>query len=129
MAISWVDGAALAAAAVILGALACSRLGGVKPAQAAEIAKQPGTFVLDVRTQAEYEQGHLERAVLIPVQLLAGRLSQLPADKKSPILVYCAVGGRSAVAATLLRAKGYGQVHDLAGGISAWQGAGFPVVK
>ncbi|MDD5627509.1 MAG: rhodanese-like domain-containing protein [Elusimicrobia bacterium] len=106
-----------------------SRFGGVKPAQAAELAKQPGAFILDVRTEAEYAGGHLERAQLIPVQSLAGRLAELPAAKKTPILVYCAVGGRSAVAARLLKSKGYEAVHDLAGGINAWRSAGLPVVK
>jgi rhodanese-related sulfurtransferase len=127
--ISLVDAAALILAVVVLGAAAWSRLAGTKPAQAAELAKQEGTFILDVRTQGEYSQGHLERAIHIPVQQLSGSLSELPADKKTPILVYCAMGGRSAVAATVLKAKGYEQVHDLAGGISAWQSAGFSVVQ
>ena len=129
MMISFFDAAVLAAAVAVLGTVACSRLAGTKPAEAAELAKRPGTFVLDVRTEGEYAQGHLERSVLIPVQQLPGRLSELPADKQAPILVYCAVGGRSALAAGLLKAKGYKQVHDLAGGISAWQGAGVPVVR
>jgi len=123
------DAAALTAAVVVLGTVACSRLAGTKPAQAAELAKQAGTFILDVRTEGEYAQGHLEKAVLIPVQSLPGRLSELPADKTTPILVYCAVGGRSSMAAVLLKAKGYASVHDLSGGIVAWGNAGLPVVK
>lgn len=129
MAIGLIDGLALAVGGIIVGAIVWSKLGGVKPAQAAELAKAPGTFILDVRTEGEYAGGHLERAKLIPVQGLAGRLSELPADKKTPILVYCAVGGRSAAAAGLLKAKGYEAVHDLSGGINAWQAAGFPIVK
>ena len=127
--ISMVDAAALAAGAAVLGAVAWSRFAGTKPAQAAELVKQAGTFILDVRTQGEYSQGHLERAVLIPVQQLPARMSELPTDKKTQILVYCAMGGRSAVATALLKTKGYEQVHDLAGGISAWQSAGLPVMK
>jgi len=75
-----IDAAVLVAAAAVLLTVVWSRFSGDKPAQAAELAKQPGTFVLDVRTQGEYAQGHLERSVLIPVQQLAGRLSDLPAD-------------------------------------------------
>ncbi|MBI5240971.1 MAG: rhodanese-like domain-containing protein [Elusimicrobia bacterium] len=126
---SLLEGPALAAGGVIVGTLLWSKLGGVKPARAAELAKQPGTFILNVRTQEEYSGGHLERSVLIPVQSLPGRLSELPADKKTPILVYCAVGGRSSMAAGILKAKGYEAVHDMSGGINAWQSAGFPVVK
>jgi len=123
---AWV---AAGAAVLVLGAAACSRLGGIKPAQAAELAQRPGTLVLDVRTLVEYEGGHLPSAVLIPIQQLPGRLAELPQDKKTPILVYCAVGGRSAAAAGLLKAKGYENVSDLSGGISAWESAGLPVVK
>ncbi len=129
MQISLLDAAALAAAVVVLGTAACSRMAGTKPAQAAELHKLVGTFVLDVRTPGEYAQGHLERAVHIPVQQLSGRLSELPTDKTTPILVYCAVGGRSSVAAVLLKTKGYANVHDLSGGIVAWEGAGLSVVK
>ena len=129
MAIGLIDGLVWAVGGVLLGAVVWSKFGGVKPERAVELAKQAGTFILDVRTEAEFAGGHLERAKLIPVQSLAGRSSELPSDKKTPILVYCAVGGRSAVAAGLLKAKGYEQVHDMSGGISAWQGAGFPVVK
>ena len=127
--ISLFDAAFLAVGAVIVGAVVWSKFGGVKPEQAAELAKQAGTFILDVRTEAEFAGGHLERAKLIPVQRLAGRLSEVPQDKKTPILVYCAMGGRSAVAAGLLKAKGYEAVHDMAGGFNAWQAAGCPVVK
>ena len=129
MQISLLDAAALTAAVVVVGTVACSRLAGTKPAQAAELAKQAGTFILDVRTAGEHAQGHLERAVLIPVHELPGRLAELPADKQTPIVVYCAVGGRSSLAAVLLKAKGYANVHDLSGGIVAWQRAGLPVVK
>jgi rhodanese-related sulfurtransferase len=127
--ISLLDAAALTAAAAVLGTIVWSRLAGTKPAQAGELAKHAGTFILDVRTEGEFGQGHLGRAVLIPVHELPGRLSELPADKKTPILVYCAVGGRSSMAAVILKAKGYANVHDLSGGIVAWQRAGLPVVK
>ena len=129
MQINLLDAALAAAAVAVLGTVACSRLAGTKPAQAAELARQAGTFILDVRTDGEFAGGHLERAKLIPVQQLPGRLSELPADKQTPILVYCAVGGRSAVAAALLKGKGYTAVHDLSGGIGAWKSAGLPVVK
>ena len=127
--LSLFDAAALTAAAAVVGTMLWSRWSGTKPAQAAELAKQAGTFILDVRTAGEHAQGHLERAVLIPVHELPGRLAELPADKQTPIVVYCAVGGRSSLAAVLLKAKGYANVHDLSGGIVAWQRAGLPVVK
>ena len=120
---------ALGAGAMVVAAVACSRSGGTKPDVAAELAKDPGTFILDVRSEGEFAQGHLERAVLIPIEQLPGRLGELPTERRTRILVYCAMGGRSAVAATLLKTRGYGSVHDLAGGIRAWQNAGLPIVQ
>src|SRR3989304_953490 len=50
-------------------------------------------FILDVRNQDEYDEAHIEGVVLIPVDTLESRLSELPEDK--PIIVYCKAGGRS----------------------------------
>ena len=120
---------ALGAGVMVVAAVACSRTAATKPNVAAELAKDPGTFILDVRSEGEFAEGHLERAVLIPIQQLPGRLAELPTDKRTGVLVYCAMGGRSAVAASLIKARGYSSVHDLSGGIRAWENAGLPVVK
>lgn len=79
-----------------------------------------GYQLLDVRQPGEYEQGHLAGARLIPVKELPGRLGELEATK--PVLVYCAVGGRSRAAAQYLKGQGFGEVYNLSGGIKAWQG-------
>ena len=75
--------------------------------------------LLDVRTAAEYDEGHIEGSQLLPVEELAGRISELPQDKATPIVVYCRSGRRSALAATQLTESGYTQVFDL-GGIQGW---------
>lgn len=81
---------------------------------------KPGTFtLLDVRQPKEYKAGHIAGAKLIPVGELDQRLNELDADH--PIIVYCAIGGRSRVAAQLLSGKGFKQVYNLAGGIKAWE--------
>ena len=74
--------------------------------------------LLDVRQPGEYESEHLPGAKLIPLPELAGRLAELDADK--PTMVYCAIGGRSRVAAQVLAAKGFREVLNLSGGIKAW---------
>jgi rhodanese-related sulfurtransferase/rubrerythrin len=74
--------------------------------------------LLDVRQPDEYEAGHLPGAKLIPLPELGARLSELDADK--PTVVYCAIGGRSRVAAQVLAAKGFKEVLNLSGGIKAW---------
>ena len=120
---------AVAVVVLAAGLWIYAKRGGMRPDQAAELARQPGTFVLDVRTDGEYAQGHLERAVLIPIEALSSRVGELPQDENTPIVVYCARGSRSAMAAGILQSKGYRHVHDLVGGIAAWQAAGLPVVK
>jgi rhodanese-related sulfurtransferase/rubrerythrin len=77
-----------------------------------------GFTLLDVRQPSEYEAEHLPGAKLIPLPELGVRLSELDADK--PTVVYCAIGGRSRVAAQVLAAKGFKEVLNLSGGIKAW---------
>lgn len=77
-----------------------------------------GATLVDVRTPGEWRSGHIEGAVLIPIDELGGRLGEIPRDRT--VVVYCASGARSAQAAAVLRAAGY-TVRDL-GGISRWNG-------
>ncbi|WP_321494333.1 rhodanese-like domain-containing protein [uncultured Desulfobacter sp.] len=76
------------------------------------------TTILDVRQPSEYEESHIPGAVLIPLSELSDRLGELDPDK--PTLVYCAIGGRSRVAAQMLAGKGFKQVINVSGGIKAW---------
>lgn len=101
----------------------------VRGEDAAKLAKDPSVFVLDVRTAGEHAEGRIERCALVPVDQLAGRLAELPAEKDKPILVYCALGGRSARAAALLAQAGYSAVFNLEGGITGWRDEGRPVVS
>ena len=78
---------------------------------------EQGALLLDVRTPAEFSEGHLPRAANIPVQVLPNRLSEV-GDRSRPVVVYCRSGGRSAQAAAMLSAAGY-QVKDI-GPMSAW---------
>jgi rhodanese-related sulfurtransferase len=89
---------------------------------------QPSVTVLDVRTPEEFKAGHLEKAVNINVNDQGFDAATAKLDKAKPILVYCLVGKRSNKAAEMLRQKGY-KVHELKGGIQAWQEAGLPVSK
>lgn len=76
-----------------------------------------GALLLDVRTPDEFGQLHLDGARNVPISVLADQLASLPKDK--PIVVYCAVGGRSAKAAELLAAAGY-DVRNL-GAMENWK--------
>jgi rhodanese-related sulfurtransferase len=76
--------------------------------------------LVDVRTPEEYREGYITGSKNLNFHApdFAQRLSEL--DKNKPVLVYCAVGGRSGKAALQLREMGFEQVYDLEGGIKAW---------
>lgn len=76
--------------------------------------------LLDVRQPKEYEEGHIPGAKLIPLPDLSERLHEI--DPKKSTVVYCAIGGRSRVAAQMLAGKGFKDVYNLSGGIKAWNG-------
>ena len=80
--------------------------------------------LVDVRQPAEYERGHIPGAVLVPLAELPGRSGELSPDL--PVVVYCAVGGRSRAAARFLAGRGFSRVINLAGGIKAYRGATLP---
>lgn len=103
----------------------------VVPHEAAELMEEPGTLVLDVRTEAEWSRGHLPGAVRVGIDRLPRVVAdgELPAESGQPIVVYCTVGSRSARAAELLASRGYTAVHDLHGGIRAWSMSGLPVER
>lgn len=73
-----------------------------------------GAVVLDVRTPEEFEKGHLPTAQNLPIDQLAGRMSEVAErtgdDRGKPIVVYCAAGGRAAKAKRALEAAGYTNV-------------------
>lgn len=76
--------------------------------------------ILDVRQPGEYEEGHLPGAKLAPLPKLNESLEGV--DPSKPVMVYCAIGGRSRVAAQTLAGKGFTQVLNMSGGFKAWTG-------
>lgn len=91
----------------------------ISPKDAKEIMDNEESIVLDVRTKDEYDQGHIEGAVLLPVDEISSKAEEVLMDKKAKILVYCRSGNRSATAAKTLIKMGYENVLDF-GGIIDW---------
>ncbi|MEL6308307.1 MAG: rhodanese-like domain-containing protein [Chloroflexota bacterium] len=81
-------------------------------------------ILIDVRTAQEFNSGHIAGAINIPVDQIASRLSEIPAD--IPVVVYCRSGNRSAQATNILNQNDYSEIYDL-GGIIQWQSAGYPI--
>ena len=89
------------------------------------VKDNPGVFLIDVREPDEYAAGHIPGITLIPMGEVAARLAELPRDKE--IIVTCRTGNRSSQIADLLREQGFTNVHNMTGGIVAWEEAGYAV--
>ena len=88
-----------------------------------DLHSRRGEFtVVDVRTQPEFDAGHIPGALLHPLDRLRGSLSSL--DRAAPIAVHCRSGYRSTIACSLLEAAGFTQIRNLTGGYDAWTTAG-----
>lgn len=95
--------------------------------RAAERALERGASLLDVREPSETDDGHIPEATLVPRGLLELRLESLALDPEATIVVCCASGTRSLLAASTLRALGYPHAVSLRGGFDAWKRADLPV--
>jgi hydroxyacylglutathione hydrolase len=82
-------------------------------------------LTLDVRTPAERQQKRIQGSMSVPLNHLGERLSELPTDR--PLIVHCAGGYRSSIAASLLQRHGFTEVSEIAGGITAWEAAKLPL--
>ncbi len=103
----------------------------IKECQAETVAKERGTpgapRIVDVREQNEWDAGHIPGAELIPLGTVAQAAAQRLPDKGERIVVHCAAGVRSAVAAYQLQQLGYTNVSSMAGGFGAWRELGFEI--
>ena len=85
---------------------------------AAQLDDPEPPVLVDVRTAGEWDAGHIDHAVSLPLSQLAARLCELPQDRA--LVVYCASGYRSAIATSLLQRHGRARVANLVGGLAAW---------
>jgi rhodanese-related sulfurtransferase len=86
---------------------------------------QPAPLLVDVREASEFGLMRAPGAVLLPLSAFTTHFEELPRDR--PLLLMCAMGGRSARATDFLLANGYPDATNVAGGITAWNAAGLPV--
>jgi len=111
--------------------IACSKQEGLVDVNASdfqtEIKSAEAGQILDVRTSDEYNNGHIEGAILADIS--SNLFSEVTAklDKDKPVFVYCLSGGRSSSAASQLKEMGFKSITNLSGGMLAWQSANLPV--
>ena len=89
------------------------------------LASADSPLAVDVRTPREYAAGHIAGSINVPLNHLGEQAGTLP--KGRPLVVYCAGGYRSSIAASLLQHHGFDDVCEIAGGIAAWEAAKLPV--
>jgi len=108
--------------------LIAPKLSGVQSISASEyltqMRREPHTLV-DVRQPGEWKSGHAKLALHIPLGEISSRMHEIPKDK--PVVVVCASGNRSAMAATKLAKGDFAHIYNFSGGMSAWKSAGLPI--
>ncbi|MGB7413488.1 MAG: rhodanese-like domain-containing protein [Thermosynechococcaceae cyanobacterium] len=116
---------------VSIGSVSCSLIAANQPispmALQEKIEAQSAPTILDVRSDSEYEAGHVPGAINIEYRQLPQRLNELPVAKGQPIVVYCETGVRAAIASTTLTTAGYKPILQLTGHMKAWRAEGLPV--
>ena len=95
------------------------------PFAAALLASDQAPLAIDVRAPREREQKRIAGSLAMPLNHLTENLDKLPKDR--PLLVYCAGGYRSSIAASLLGRNGFDRVSEIAGGMAGWEAANLPV--
>ena len=86
-----------------------------------------GFLLIDVREESEWQAGHLPNATHLGKGIIERDIEKRVPDPKTPLVLYCGGGYRSALAADALQRMGYANVESMAGGFSAWRDAGFEI--
>jgi GrxC family glutaredoxin len=99
----------------------------ILPGEAIQLINHKEALVVDVRTEKEYQQGHVMNSLHIPLGVLDDRMQDLQAYKNSALVMVCRSGARSGQAASKLKKQGFTDVHNMSGGMLAWERAKLPV--
>jgi rhodanese-related sulfurtransferase len=123
-------GTAVLALAVLAYEASRARSGGqsVSPMDAVRLMNQ-GAVLVDVRSQAEFDSGHILDAKHVPQDQLASSSETLKKYKDKVVIACCESGMRSGAAARVLQAQGFTKVVNLKGGLQAWRAENLPLVK
>ena len=126
----------VAAFIIVLGMLISSEIGrltrgfdDISPGDVTRLMNHENAIMLDIRTAAENKEGHIIDSKHIPTNELTKRIHELDKGKQSHVVAYCRSGNRSVAACKILKSQGFENVHNLGGGIMAWESANLPVTK
>ncbi len=85
----------------------------------AQLDSGENIVLIDVRGAHEFAQGHIEKAINIPMDVVSNEIEKVVPNKDQKIFVNCLSGGRSKASCSLIEAKGYTNVYDI-GGVNSW---------
>ncbi len=109
-----------------------SQIQGAKPLSPQAVTlliNHEDALILDVREEGEYTNGHILDALHLPLGQLDSKIDRLNGYQQRPVVAVCASGQRSGQACAILKKHGFEQLHNLRGGLMAWQNAGLPLTK
>ena len=86
-------------------------------------------IVVDVRTPEEYNRGHLEGSLLLPIDTVSKQAVSVLKDKNKTLYVYCLSGSRSVQATDILLKLGYPKAFNMTSGLLAWRAKGYPLIQ
>lgn len=101
----------------------------VDPLAATAMINHEDAVILDVRSMAEFKDGHIVNAVNIPLNGLGSNLKQIEKHRDKPVVIVCRSGSRSGSACGVLRKNGFENVKNLRGGMLAWENSSLPVKR
>jgi len=102
----------------------------ISPQQAVQLmSHETGSLVLDIREDKEYQSGHIKDSIHIPLSALKSRVSELDKYKEKNIILGCRSGSRSGRACGILKKSGFEKIHNLRGGVLAWENENLPMNK
>lgn len=93
----------------------------ISPKEAERVITDHDPVILDVRTKTEFDSGHIEGAINVPIDNISENLiASVVPEKSDTVIVYCKSGIRSSIASGEMEKMGYTGILDMAGGIDAW---------
>ncbi|MBC6411377.1 MAG: rhodanese-like domain-containing protein [Ekhidna sp.] len=103
--------------------LSCQQVGEIEIIDSSQLKKLKSKDipVVDIRTQKEYNSGHIPEVLHIDFMSWAFMEEMEVLDKNKPVIIYCAVGGRSGLAAKRMLANGFKKIYDYSGGFNDWK--------
>ena len=106
-----------------------SGLSKIGPAEVTRLMNHEKALLLDLRTAADFTNGHILSARHIPAADLEGRQKELQKHKKNPIILCCSRDSDGIKAGRILKFAGYEKLYSLKGGLESWRNANLPVTR